>query len=123
MARAGLTTRPVFSPSVGNFAQGMAIQVPLTLEGGRNLSSLNDALIDHYTGTEFVRVLSAEEVGTRVIPTRLNDTNMLEISVHGDDATGVANVIAVLDNLGKGASGAAVQNLNIMLGVDEGAGL
>lgn len=123
MARTGLVTRPVFSPAVGNFAQGMAIQVPLQLQGARNLSSLHQALADHYAGAEFVRVLPAEEVGARVVPTRLNDTNMLEISVHGDDATGVANVIAVLDNLGKGASGAAVQNLNIMLGVDEGAGL
>lgn len=123
VARTGLTARPVFSPAVGNFAQGMAIQVPLHLGGGRSLSALHRALADHYAGAEFVRVVTAEEAGARIAPTRLNNTNMLEISVHGDDGNGCANVIAVLDNLGKGASGAAVQNLNIMLGVDEGAGL
>ncbi|AUH33269.1 N-acetyl-gamma-glutamyl-phosphate reductase [Paracoccus tegillarcae] len=123
MVRTGLTRRPVFSPAVGNFAQGMAIQVPLHLGETRDLSNLHQALADHYSGAQFVRVLSAEEAGARIVPTKLNDTNMLEISVHGDDRTGMANVIAVLDNLGKGASGAAVQNLNIMLGVDEGAGL
>ena len=58
-----------------------------------------------------------------MVPTRLNDTNRLEISVHGSDDNGCAVVVAVLDNLGKGASGAAVQNLNLMLGTDEGAGL
>lgn len=123
VARTGLVTRPVFSPAVGNYAQGMAIQVPLQLGGARSLSSLHQALADHYAGAEFVRVVAAEELGTRIDPTKLNNTNMLEISVHGDDGNGCANVIAVLDNLGKGASGAAVQNLNIMLGVDEGAGL
>lgn len=123
MAKAGLYQRPVFTPSVGNFAQGMAIQVPLHLSDDRNLTALHRALTDHYAGAQFVRVLPAEEVGARIDPTKLNGTNMLEISVHGDDRNGVANVIAVLDNLGKGASGAAVQNLNIMLGVDEGAGL
>jgi N-acetyl-gamma-glutamyl-phosphate reductase len=123
IARTGLKTRPIFSPAVGNFAQGMAIQVPLQLGGKRSLSALHQALADHYAGAEFVRVLTAEEAGARIVPTKLNNTNMLEISVHGDDGNGCANVIAVLDNLGKGASGAAVQNLNIMLGVDEGAGL
>lgn len=123
LARTGLVRRPVFSPSVGNFAQGMAIQLPLHLGGDRTISALHQALADHYAGAQFVRVLPAEEVGARLNPTKLNGTNMLEISVHGDDRAGVANVIAVLDNLGKGASGAAVQNLNIMLGVDEGAGL
>ena len=123
IARTGLTTRPVFSPAVGNFAQGMAIQLPLQLGNGRSLETLHQALADHYGGAQFVRVVTAEEAGSRIVPTKLNDTNMLEISVHGDDANGCANVIAVLDNLGKGASGAAVQNLNIMLGVDEGAGL
>ena len=70
-----------------------------------------------------VRVREAEEIGARVDPQALNGTNMMEISVHGDDAADCAVVVAVLDNLGKGASGAAVQNLNIMLGIDEGAGL
>ena len=60
IARTGLKTRPIFSPAVGNFAQGMAIQVPLHLGKSRNLSSLHQALADHYAGAEFVRVLTAE---------------------------------------------------------------
>ncbi|MDO5528001.1 MAG: N-acetyl-gamma-glutamyl-phosphate reductase [Paracoccus sp. (in: a-proteobacteria)] len=123
MERSGLSLRPVFAPSVGNFAQGMAVSLPLHLGGGRSLSSLHSALSAHYAGAEFVRVREAEEIGARVDPTALNGTNMLELSVHGDDSNFCAVVVAVLDNLGKGASGAAVQNLNIMLGMDEGAGL
>ncbi|MBA4492128.1 N-acetyl-gamma-glutamyl-phosphate reductase [Paracoccus sp. S1E-3] len=123
MARTGLEVQPVFAPSVGNFAQGMAVSLPLHLGGGRSLSSLHGSLAQYYAGAEFVRVREAEEIGARVDPQALNGTNMMEISVHGDDAAGCAVVVAVLDNLGKGASGAAVQNLNIMLGIDEGAGL
>ncbi|SMO73904.1 N-acetyl-gamma-glutamyl-phosphate reductase [Paracoccus laeviglucosivorans] len=115
-----LTSRPVFAPSVGNFAQGMAVQIPLHLNGQRNLDNLRAALEAHYAGQAFVSVVDAE---ARVVPTKLNDTNKLEISVHGDAENGCAVLVAVLDNLGKGASGAAVQNLNIMLGADEGAGL
>lgn len=116
---AGLSGRPVFAPSVGNFAQGMAVQVPLHLNG-RRLAALHDALAAHYAGQQFVSVVAPE---ARVVPTRLNGTNRLEISVHGNDENGCAVLVAVLDNLGKGASGAAVQNLNIMLGTDEAAGL
>ena len=123
MAMTGLAVQPVFAPSVGQFAQGMAVSLPLHLGGARTLSSLHGALVQHYAGAEFVRVREAEEIGARIDATALNGTNMLEISVHGDDAAGCAVVVAVLDNLGKGASGAAVQNLNIMLGIDEGAGL
>lgn len=115
-----LTARPVFAPSVGNFAQGMVVQIPLHLNATRNLSNLRAALEAHYAGQAFVRVVDAE---ARVMPTKLNDTNRLEISVHGDAENGCAVLVAVLDNLGKGASGAAVQNLNIMLGADQGAGL
>ncbi|MFV0292388.1 MAG: N-acetyl-gamma-glutamyl-phosphate reductase [Paracoccus sp. (in: a-proteobacteria)] len=123
MAMTGLQVQLVFAPSVGNFAQGMAVSLPLHLGGGRTLSSVHAALSEHYLGAEFVRIREAEEIGARIDPTALNNTNMLEISVHGDDVAGCAVVVAVLDNLGKGASGAAVQNLNIMLGIDEGAGL
>lgn len=123
MAMGGLSTRPVFAPSVGNFAQGMAVSLPLRLDGRTSLSTLHAALAAHYAGVEFVRVREAEEIGARVDPTALNGTNMLELSVHGDDSSGCAVIVAVLDNLGKGASGAAVQNLNLMLGTDEGAGL
>lgn len=119
MAHTGLRRRPVFAPAVGNFAQGMAVQMPLHLEG-RRIADIRAALADHYAGAGFVQVV---EAGERIVPTALNDTNRLEISVNGDDARGVATVVAVLDNLGKGASGAAVQNLNLMIGADEGAGL
>ncbi|MFV0303800.1 MAG: N-acetyl-gamma-glutamyl-phosphate reductase, partial [Paracoccus sp. (in: a-proteobacteria)] len=123
MTMTGLAVQPVFAPSVGQFAQGMAVSLPLHLGGARTLSSLHGALAQHYAGAEFVRIREAEEIGARIDATALNGTNMLEISVHGDEVAGCAVVVAVLDNLGKGASGAAVQNLNIMLGIDEGAGL
>ena len=120
MRYVGLTRQPVFAPSVGNFAQGMAVQIPLHLDNSRNLNNLRDALQAHYAGQQFVSVIDAEP---RVVPTRLNGSNQLEISVHGDEENGCAVLVAVLDNLGKGASGAAVQNLNIMLGANEAAGL
>lgn len=114
-----LTRRPVFAPSVGQFAQGMVVQIPLQLQG-RKLADLRDALIRHYEGSRFVKVVEAE---ARVVPTVLNDTNEMHLSVHGSDENGCAVLVAVLDNLGKGASGAAVQNLNLMIGADECAGL
>ncbi|WCR11350.1 N-acetyl-gamma-glutamyl-phosphate reductase [Paracoccus stylophorae] len=123
MAHAGLLIQPVFAPSVGNFAQGMAVQVPLHLDDDRTVKALFEALSDHYTGQHFVRVVPADQIGARVVPTALNGTNLMQISVHGDDDNGCCTVVAVLDNLGKGASGAAVQNLNIMLDMDETEGL
>lgn len=122
MAHARLTRRPVFSPAVGRFAQGMAVQVPLHLEG-RKLAAFEEALAAHYAGSAFVEVVPAADYGGRVVPTALNGTNRMALSVHGDEAAGVALLVAVLDNLGKGASGAAVQNLNLMLGLDEATGL
>ena len=114
-----LTRRPVFAPSVGQFAQGMVVQIPLQLEG-RKLADLRDALARHYEESRFVKVIDPV---ARVVPTVLNDTNDLELSVHGSDDSGCAVLVAVLDNLGKGASGAAVQNLNLMAGLDPLAGL
>lgn len=119
MTYTGLSTRPVFAPSVGNFAQGMAVQIPLHLKG-QKLADLRQALADHYAGQKFISIVEPQ---ARVLPTALNGTNRLEISVHGDEANGCAVLTAVLDNLGKGASGAAVQNLNIMMGADEATGL
>lgn len=121
MVHAGLSRQPIFAPAVGNFAQGMAVQVPLFLNDRRTLDSLTEVLADHYAGQRFVEV--ARGTGSRIVPTDLNNTNMLRITVQGDADNGCATVVAVLDNLGKGASGAAVQNLNIMLGVDEGLSL
>jgi N-acetyl-gamma-glutamyl-phosphate reductase len=118
----GLTRRPVFAPMVGQYAQGMIVEVALHLEG-RTLARLHEALADHYAGQDFVRVVAAETYGARIDPQRMNGTNRMELSVHGDDAAGTAMLVAVLDNLGKGASGAAVQNLNLMLGLPETIGL
>lgn len=123
MTHGGLRTRPVFSPSVGNFAQGMAVQLPLHLNEERSVAALHQALADHYAGEPFVQVVPADRIGARIDPTALNGTNTLRLSVHGSAETRRATVVAVLDNLGKGASGAAVQNLNIMLGLPEDAGL
>ena len=119
IAHAGLTRRPVFAPSVGNFAQGMALQMPLHPAPGK-LATLEAALRNHYAGSRFVQIVAPEP---RVVPTTLNGTNMMHLSVQGDDSSGLAVLVAVLDNLGKGASGAAVQNLNLMIGADEAAGL
>lgn len=123
MVHSGLTTQPIFAPSVGNFAQGMAVQLPLHLDRGRSIQALHEALSAHYADQQFVRVLPADQIGARIVPTAVNGTNQMQISVHGDGSNGCATVVAVLDNLGKGASGAAIQNMNIMLGLDEAEGL
>ncbi len=113
---------PVFVPSVGHYAQGMAVSAALEL-GADGIAAAEAALREAYAGEDFVRVVSADVDQPRVMPQRLNGTNRLELSVHGNPETGAATLVAVLDNLGKGASGAAVQNLNIMLGIEEGRGL
>ena len=118
----GLTRAPMFVPSVGNFHQGMIVQVPLHLAPG-DVTRAREALRAAYDGARFVQVVDRAALGDRIDPRQCNDTNVLKVSVDGDDATGRVLMIAVLDNLGKGASGAAVQNLNILLGVDEATGL
>jgi N-acetyl-gamma-glutamyl-phosphate reductase len=122
VARAGLTRKPIFVPQVGAFAQGMIVQVPLHLDPGSPERAL-DALRAHYAGQRFVQVVDRATLGDRIDPQRLNGTNMMELTVDGDAETGATVLIAVLDNLGKGASGAAVQSLNILLGIDEATGL
>tara|TARA_R110002073_G_scaffold50699_2_gene133918 strand:+ start:265 stop:1179 length:915 start_codon:yes stop_codon:yes gene_type:complete len=119
---AGLAAKPIFVPSVGHFAQGMVVQIPLHLKPG-GAAAAHAALAAHYAGSRFVSVRPADQAQARENPQALNGTNKLELAVLGDAATGRVVVSAILDNLGKGASGAAVQNLNIMLGLDEGAGL
>jgi len=118
----GLEQRPIFVPSVGQFAQGMIVQVPWHGAPGFAAEAL-EALAAHYDGSPFVSVVARDALGDRIDPRRLNDTNRMELIVDGDPETGATVLIAVLDNLGKGASGAAVQNLNIMLGLDETLGL
>jgi N-acetyl-gamma-glutamyl-phosphate reductase len=121
-AHAGLARTPIFVPQVGPFAQGMIVQVPLHLPPGGPQAAL-DALSAHYAGQHFVQVVERASLGDRIDPQRLNGTNKMELTVDGDPETGATVLIAVLDNLGKGASGAAVQSLNILLGLDEATGL
>jgi N-acetyl-gamma-glutamyl-phosphate reductase len=123
MAYTGLTRRPVFIPSVGNFAQGMLVQLPLHLDllpGGPKASDLHDALAAHYeksnTPERFVKVLPPTADG-KLEAQAQNDTNDLELRVFPNEDHRHAVLIARLDNLGKGASGAAVQNLRLMLGL------
>ena len=119
MKYTGLSRRPVFTPSVGNFKQGMLVQLPLHLDllpGQPTAAQLQDALARHYAGSQWVTV---EPVGdsTSIDPLALNDTNKMELRVFGNEEFRHAVLIARLDNLGKGASGAAVQNLELMLGL------
>ena len=115
-----LSRAPLFSPSVGRFAQGMIVQVPLHLSGlngAPQAADLHQALERHYAGQNVVEVVPLAESArlTRIDPTELNDTNRMKLFVFGAEGKGVANLVAVLDNLGKGASGAAVQNMELML--------
>ena len=119
MACTGLKRRPLFIPAVGNFPQGMLVQIPLHLDmlpGAPTAAKLHDALAAHYAGSEWVTVEPATESG-KLDALALKDTNKMELRVFGNAAHGHAVLIARLDNLGKGASGAAVQNLKLMLGV------
>ena len=127
-AHAGLARRPVFAPSVGRYRQGMLVEVPLMLEalpGAPSLARLHACLADAYTGERFVEVASLEEArGLKTLdPEGLNGTNRMRLFVFGAEGLGQARLVALLDNLGKGASGAAVQNLNLALGLPEHAGL
>ncbi|MEO0466991.1 MAG: N-acetyl-gamma-glutamyl-phosphate reductase [Pseudomonadota bacterium] len=126
----GLTNWPVFTPAVGNFAQGMLVEVPLAvppLQGPNRLSILEDALRAAYPHSVneagFIKIIAGFDVAeiNSIEPEACNGTNRLELFVFGTDEQ--ARLIARLDNLGKGASGAAVQNLNLVLGVDEATGL
>ncbi len=119
MKYTGLTRRPIFTPSVGNFRQGMLVQLPLHLDllpGQPSAQDLHGALARHYAGSEWVSVEPATEHG-KLDALALADTNRMELRVFHNVDHRHAVVVARLDNLGKGASGAAVQNLKLMLGV------
>ena len=119
MKYTGLTRRPVFIPSVGNFEQGMLVQLPLHLDllaGKPTAAQLEGALAKHYAGSEWVTVEAAPETG-KLDALALNGTNKMELRVFGNETYRHAVLVARLDNLGKGASGAAVQNLKLMLGL------
>ncbi len=123
MACTGLTRRPIFIPAVGNFRQGMLVELPLHLDllpGKPRTADLQAAYESHYARTntpeQWVKVLPAEASG-KLDAVALDGQDGLEIRVFGNDTHHHAVVIARLDNLGKGASGAAVQNLKLMLGL------
>lgn len=120
-----LTRRPLFVPSVGNYRKGMLVSVPLHLDalpGKPKSADLHAALAKHFAGSDLVKVVptadDAATKGGRIEAESLNGTNLLELRVFGNDAVGHAVLVAKLDNLGKGASGAAVQCLGLMLGVN-----
>ncbi len=118
-----LTRRPIFVPSVGNFRQGMLVSIPIhldTLPGAPNASALEAILFLYYRGAQYVKVLAANDASRssgKLEAEALNDTNFLELTVFANEARGQAILVAKLDNLGKGASGAAVQNIELMLGL------
>ena len=117
-AYARLARQPIFVPSVSSFAQGMLVSIPLFLDelsARPKAADLEEALRSHYAGARYVRVVSAPESG-RIEPEALNGTNDLELYVFANEARRQAALVARLDNLGKGASGAAMQNLELMLG-------
>jgi N-acetyl-gamma-glutamyl-phosphate reductase len=119
MKYSGMVRRPIFIPAVGNFKQGMLVQLPLhlnTLPGKPTPADLDNVLKRHYQGSEWVTVEPATEDG-KIEPTALNDTNKMELRVYSNMDYSHAVLVARLDNLGKGASGAAVQNLKLMLGI------
>ena len=115
-----LTRRPIFVPSVGHFRQGMLVSIPLhldTLPGRPSGQDITAILADYYRHAPAIRVLPAEAAG-KLEPEALNDTDTMELRVFANEAQGHVVLVARLDNLGKGASGAAVQNLRLMLGLD-----
>jgi N-acetyl-gamma-glutamyl-phosphate reductase len=119
----GLTRRPLFVPSVGHYRQGMLVSVPLhldTLPGGVVPADLGSVLARAYLDGTQVRVVPPTADG-KLEPEALNDTNLLELRVYGNDRHRQVVLVALLDNLGKGASGAAVQNIELMLGLGEAA--
>ncbi|MEL6171551.1 MAG: N-acetyl-gamma-glutamyl-phosphate reductase, partial [Pseudomonadota bacterium] len=122
-----IANRPVFTPAVGKYAQGMIVEVPLALW---NLPDTDEGLVEFYLalagayrGEPFITVQTPFESNkiSGLAPEARNGTNMLDLFVFGNDEQ--ARLIARYDNLGKGASGAAVQNMNIVLGFDEATGL
>jgi N-acetyl-gamma-glutamyl-phosphate reductase len=120
-----LTRRPIFVPSVGDYRQGMLVSVPLhldTLPGKPDGAALHAALAKRYAGSKYVSVMPLDGAAAKsgkLEPEALNETNMLELYVFTSEKHGQAVLVARLDNLGKGASGAAVQNMRLMLGLSE----
>jgi len=123
---AGLSGNPLFQPAVGRYAQGMIVEIPLHLRRwARDVSAedIHKTLSAAYAGERFVEVVSRDAMRAvkTLAPEALNGTNRMQLYVFGSDDQ--VRLVAVFDNLGKGASGAAVQNMNIMLGLPEDKGL
>lgn len=115
-----LSRKPLFTPNVGRYRQGMTVQLPLHLDllnGQPDVADLHGALAAHYAGQDVVQVVSLGNSAEleMVIPTEVTGTNLMKLYVFGKPGGGQANLVAVLDNLGKGASGAAVQSMDLML--------
>ena len=124
----GLNTPVLFAPAVGAYRQGVLVEVPLHLSSlpeTPSVERIHGALVEHYEGARFVQVADLDETEsmTGIDPQGLNGTNCMRLHVFGDRGGEQVRLVALLDNLGKGASGAAVQNLNLMLGLDEATGL
>jgi len=124
----GLAIRPLFVPSVGRYYKGMIVQIPLQLSmlpGNLKPLDIYKVIARHYEGCRFVTVAEPQDVEdiALLMPEDLNDTNELRLHVFGNEVREQAVMVGLLDNLGKGASGQAVQNMNIMLGLPEETGL
>lgn len=124
----GLAHPPLFQPSVGRFYRGMLVEVPLqlwSLPGAPKAADLHAALVDAYGGKALVSVAGLDEAAAlKVLDAELlSGTNLLKLFVFANEKAGQARVVALFDNLGKGAGGAAVQNMNLMLGLPETTGL
>jgi N-acetyl-gamma-glutamyl-phosphate reductase len=122
----GLLRAPVFAPAVGRFYRGMLVEVPLALwalPGTPDVKTVHSVLAEAYASEALITVESLGPPPSGLDAEELRGTNRLKLAVYGNDKTGQARLVALLDNLGKGAGGAAVQNLNIMLGLPETTGL
>ena len=125
-AYAGLDHGVIFAPSVVPAYRGMVVEVPLHLgamANGSTADQLRDALREFYAGSGVVQVLGDGDIGEIVMDRRERASDAMKLHVFGNDGGWHARLVAVLDNLGKGASGAAIQNLNIMCGLPETTGL
>ena len=117
--RVGLAREPIFTPNVGRFAQGMLVNIPLHVElmNDASLAAIHHCYDEHYAGQNVVEVVSLKDVAAanRLDPEEMRGTDRMKLYVCGTAGAGQVNLVASLDNLGKGASGAAVQNMDIML--------
>lgn len=122
-AHAGLARQPLFAPAVTRTYRGMVVEVPLPVAPPPG--TMRDVLAEHYAGKPLMRVANTPETEalSLIKVEQLAGTDRLDLFVFGNESIGQARLVAVLDNLGKGAAGAAVQNLNLMLGLDELSGL